>query len=170
MGAGLDSVVQAGIHVAAGAMSSAINAGIAGGSVLQSAVIGGFSAGVAKYAMIKIVPNACFCKQVGELAGEWGQFGMEGAVAVGTGTVMGGFSSKMMGGSFGQGARLGAWTSAHGFLFNRGAHKMLFPSIRDWIRRNVTPSDMIDAMLSQVSSWPTNATPIAFLSNILWAS
>ncbi len=121
-GEGLDSVVQAGIHAAAGAISGAINAGITGGNVLQSALIGGISAGVAKYGMAGILPNTSLYKQVGDLAGNWGQIAMKGAVAVGTGTVTGGFSSMMMGGSFGAGAAQGTWTSAYGFLFNGIPH------------------------------------------------
>ncbi|MEN6440690.1 MAG: hypothetical protein ABFD97_19130, partial [Syntrophobacter sp.] len=124
IGAGLDSVVQAGIHTAAGAMSGAINAGITGGNVLQSAVTSGLSAGVAKYAMAGILPNTSLYKEVGDLAGKWGQVGMQGATAIATGTVMGGFSSMLMAGSFGAGAAQGAWTSAYGFFFNGAAHEM----------------------------------------------
>lgn len=121
IGAGLDSVVQAGIHFAAGAISGAINAGITGGNVWQSAITSGLSAGVAKFAMLGLTPMIPGYAQ----AGEWGQWGMEGAVAVGTGTVMGGFSSTMMGRSFGAGAELGAWTSAFGFMFNRTLTKLM---------------------------------------------
>lgn len=125
LGTGLYPVVQAGIHVAAGAMSGAINAGITGGNVWKSAVISGVSAGVAKYAMAGILPNTSLYEEMGDLAGKWGQVGLEGATAVATGTVMGGFSSTMMGGSFGQGAELGAWTSAYGFMFNRMVTRLM---------------------------------------------
>jgi len=111
----LTGVVAAGAHAAAGVASGAINAGITGGNVLQSAAISGISAGFAKYAMAGILPSTSLYQQ----AGDWGQLGLEGATAIATGTVMGGVSSAMMGGSFGAGAAQGAWTSAYGFMFNQ---------------------------------------------------
>lgn len=119
MAGGLDAVVQAQVHAAMGFISGGINAGITGGNMRQGTIISGLSAGVAKYAMAGILPNSSLYQQVGAVAGDYGRQGLEGGTAVATGTVVGGISSEMMGGSFGQGAAQGAWTSAYGFMFNQ---------------------------------------------------
>ena len=141
MAGGLDSVVaQAMVHAAAGFISGGINAGITGGNMRQGTIISGISAGVAKYAMAGILPSTSLYQQVGAVAGDYGQFGLKGATAVATGTVMGGISSEMMGGSFAEGAAQGAWTSAYGFLFNEGGQKMLFPAIRQAWKEEFWPA------------------------------
>ncbi len=117
----LTGVVAIAAHFAAGAASGAINASITGGNIGQSALVGGISAGVAKFAMGQLLPQF----SVYQDAGESGQFAMEGATAVGIGTVTGGMSAVVMGGTFGRGAAMGAWTSAYGFLFNRCMTMML---------------------------------------------
>ncbi len=117
----LTGVVAIAAHFAAGAASGAINASITGGNIGQSALVGGISAGVAKFAMGQLLPQF----SVYQDAGESGQFAMEGATAVGIGTVTGGMSAVVMGGTFGQGAAMGAWTSAYGFLFNRMVTRLI---------------------------------------------
>ena len=99
----LQGVVQAAlVHAGAGAASGAVNASITGGDPGLAAASSGISAGIARYAggyLPKSFPV---------------QFG--GRMAIGA--VTGGITSTIMGGSFGQGASLGASTAMFGLLFN----------------------------------------------------
>jgi RHS repeat-associated protein len=81
------NVAKAAVHTVAGAASGAVNASITGGDVGQAALIGGLSAGAAKY-----------------------MGGGPGARIL-TGAAAGGVSSVMAGGDFAQGAIQGAMTS-----------------------------------------------------------
>jgi hypothetical protein len=114
IGKGLDSVVQAGINGFAGAASGAINAGIQGGDIGQGALIGGVSAGVAKYTGLELGKSSIFRD-----VSAFGQHAMQLGTRTGIGAVMGGISAEMIGGSFGEGASMGAWTAAYAYAFNQ---------------------------------------------------
>jgi hypothetical protein len=106
------------LHVGAGAMSGAINAGIAGGNVGLSALTSGISAGVACGVGGVITGTDWFTKQ---LAPEEKFFA--GLVSqAGIGAVTGGVTSEIVCGQFLHGFGQGAWTAAYGFIFNWGLH------------------------------------------------
>lgn len=112
-----DGVPQTASHVIAGAASGAINATITGSKIGINALIGGVSAGAGN-----LVGHS-----LGFLADQ-PLNGVDDYVAnlakrAAVGAVMGGAISSATGGSFGQGARLGAISSAIAYTCNEALHE-----------------------------------------------
>jgi len=112
---GLEGVVAASVHVAAGAASGAVNAAITGGNPLMGAVTSGVSAGVA-YGVGSALQAAGVTSAIADMTPK--DFAIQLGARTASGAVVGGVTSEMMGGDFGQGAFTGAWTAGYGFLFN----------------------------------------------------
>ncbi|MEW5744707.1 MAG: FG-GAP-like repeat-containing protein [Nitrospirota bacterium] len=106
---------KAGVHTVAGAISGGINSAIYGGDVWQGMITGAISAGIARYAG-------------GSLYGEGkllpDSFGYQLAGRAVIGGVVGGITSQIYGGNFGEGFVLGGITAAAGFIFNEWYHEM----------------------------------------------
>jgi len=100
--------LSAGVHTLAGGASGALGALATGGDVGGNAAIGGISAGVSS-----IVGSAFPIEGDG-----FGAVAARGAQRTLVGTILGGGTSLVMGGSFGEGAAQGAMTSAIGYTTN----------------------------------------------------
>lgn len=107
-------VAKVATHSAVGMATGAISAVANHGDVLRGALTGGLSAGVASY-LGGYIPS---------VGGKYGDFGIKLAGHSAIGSLTGGISSVVMGGSFGEGAAQGAWTSAYGFIFNEAMHSL----------------------------------------------
>ncbi|MCK9614270.1 MAG: hypothetical protein M0R48_02055 [Candidatus Omnitrophica bacterium] len=108
------TMLTAGIHTIAGAMSGALGAVATGGNPGMSAVIGGLSAGVsAGVSGIFPIQGKGFDAFVGE-----------GLQRTTVGAILGGGISLAMGGTFGAGAAQGAMTSSIAYIANCTLHKV----------------------------------------------
>ncbi len=138
----LNPFQQALIHVAAGAISGGINAGISGDDVGFGALSGGLSAGMAKYA---------------GASGMLGSKSLSMKSFVGR-TIIGGVSSgiaaEIYGGDFGNGFASGAQTAIYAYVFNESmAHSgrwrryifEVIPGIESWFMAG----DYRDQMVSK---------------------
>jgi len=100
---GITSITKAGIHAAAGAMSGGVNAGITGTDIGAGMLAGGLAAGIAAYVGVEFLPDNDAI-QVG------------GRVLLGA--TIGGTTSAVLGGDFGQGALVGGSVALLGELLN----------------------------------------------------
>ena len=104
-------------HAAGGAVSGAISSVITGGDPVIGALVGGLSAGAAKF----VGSSVSFLKDstsntLGAFAGNSIKWAVIGAV-------IGGATSSALGGSFGSGAAQGAITAGIAFLANDSLHR-----------------------------------------------
>jgi RHS repeat-associated protein len=109
---GLPSVVQVGLHAAAGTISGGINAAITGGDIGMGALTGGISGGMAE-GLGGYIPH---------VGNKYADFGIQLGGHALIGGVTGGIAETMYGGDFWHGFGQGAWTGAYGFLFNKTYH------------------------------------------------
>ncbi len=121
----LSAIEQAGVHAVAGAFSGAVNAAITGGNVGQGALIGGLSAGMAKY------------------------MGGKTPARIATGALTGGVSSVLAGGDFAEGAIQGAWTSAIAYKCNDLMHDLHEGIEEAWLAVKASPNDAWDAVVNE---------------------
>ncbi|MEW6407058.1 MAG: hypothetical protein AB1465_00005, partial [Patescibacteria group bacterium] len=117
----LKGIAQTAAHGFAGAAVGAIGGAIEGGDVGRGALVGLFSASIAN-GLGQAVQAAGILSETGSsVMGEVGNF----TARTGIGAVVGGATSAAFGGSFGQGAAMGAMTAGIGYLTNHLEHSIL---------------------------------------------
>ncbi|MFZ2937267.1 MAG: hypothetical protein WA066_01000, partial [Candidatus Omnitrophota bacterium] len=106
------TALKTGVHAFTGAASGALGAVATGGDPGFAAAIGGISAGASAWVggVFPIAGNGL------------GAFAAEGLQRTAVGAILGGGTSLVMGGSFGQGATQGAMTSAIAYICNETMH------------------------------------------------
>lgn len=109
--------VSAGVHLATGMYTGMLSGAVNHQDILNSAMIGGISAGVAEGVGGQL-RGADWFKGLDPTA----KFAVGLASHSAIGAVTGGIGAEIMGGNFGQGAAQGTWTAALGFIFNQGFH------------------------------------------------
>ena len=146
-------ISQAGIHAAAGAVSGGINSSITGGDIGMGMLTGAAAGGFGKFAGGYLPKN-----QISQFAGR-----------TMIGGVIGGATSAVYGGDFGQGFALGAVTAAFSYRFNdENETHPLYQKLKAFYREINPPLSVKGEMISNHMQWYIDRSGIEQAFNSPW--